>query len=78
MADRDRLNDSIDRLNEHLARLQASNARLRAQLSTRPPHELYALAAKLDDQAQRSGSALGHRQARRWEHLADAIVAPGG
>ena len=49
---------------------------LRARLADRPPHELYAMAARLDAQARRAQSAVGARQAARWEALADAIVAP--
>lgn len=71
-----RITESIDRLNEHLARLQASNARLRARLASEPPHKLYGIAARLAAEAQSSGSAVGLRQAGRWESLADAIVAP--
>jgi hypothetical protein len=70
-----RLAESLERLTGHLHKLQASNARLRARLTERPPHELYALAARLDAQARRARSEVGERHAARWEALADAIVA---
>jgi hypothetical protein len=71
-----RISESIDRLNEHLARLQASNARLRARLAAEPPHKLYAIAARVADEAQASGSPVALRQASRWEALADAVIKP--
>ena len=77
MPDSDRrLAESLERLTGHLHKLQASNARLRAKMADQPLHELYATAAKLDAQARRAQSAVGARQAARWEALADAIVAP--